>query len=152
MSKNTTVVRIRSDGTMVQVKSHGSEKKMAPEPIPRRSAARIAAAAANDRDNPPLTSGQLARLRPVPRVITLRRALGLTQEEFAAHYQIPLGTLRDWEQGRTEPDQAARAYLHVIAHNPENVRSALRAAEKSSARKRADSSMSLTRERKRRSR
>jgi putative transcriptional regulator len=42
-------------------------------------------------------------------VKTLRRALGFTQEEFALRYQIPIGTLRDWEQGRTEPDQPARA-------------------------------------------
>jgi putative transcriptional regulator len=52
---------------------------------------------------------------------TLRRALGLTQDEFAARYHIPLGTLRDWEQGRTEPDQPARAYLKVIAADPEGV-------------------------------
>jgi len=37
----------------------------------------------------------------------------------------PLGTLRDWEQGRTQPDQPARAYLAVIAHDPEGVRKAL---------------------------
>jgi putative transcriptional regulator len=47
--------------------------------------------------------------------------LGFTQEEFAVRYQIPLGTLRDWEQGRTEPDQPARAYLKVIARDPERV-------------------------------
>ena len=35
----------------------------------------------------------------------IRRALELTREEFAARYHIPLGTLRDWEQGRAEPDQ-----------------------------------------------
>jgi putative transcriptional regulator len=39
----------------------------------------------------------------------LRRARGLTQEEFAE--RVPLGSLRDWEQGRTEPDHPARAYL-----------------------------------------
>jgi putative transcriptional regulator len=61
-------------------------------------------------------------------VKTLRRALGLTQQEFAARYQIPLGTLRDWEQGRTEPDQPARAYLTVIAHDPEGARRALQGA------------------------
>ena len=43
---------------------------------------------------------------------------GLTQEEFAARYKIPLGTLRDWEQGRSQPDAPARAYLHVIASDP----------------------------------
>ncbi|HXQ49611.1 MAG TPA: helix-turn-helix domain-containing protein [Stellaceae bacterium] len=55
----------------------------------------------------------------------MRRALALTQEQFAAQYDIPIGTLRDWEQGRTEPDRPARAYLRVIAHDPEGVRRAL---------------------------
>ena len=35
------------------------------------------------------------------------------------------GTLRDWEQGAAEPDQAARSYLKVIARNPEAVLKAL---------------------------
>jgi putative transcriptional regulator len=51
-------------------------------------------------------------------------APALTQEEFAARYRIPLGTLRDWEQGRSESDQPARAYLTVIAHDPDGVRHA----------------------------
>ena len=55
----------------------------------------------------------------------LNPSYGLTQEEFAARYRIPLGTLRDWEQGPSEPDQPARAYLTVIAHDPEGVRRAL---------------------------
>lgn len=68
---------------------------------------------------------EMAGARPMPGVKTLRRALGLTQEEFAARYRIPVGTLRDWEQGRTEPDQPARAYIKVIASNPEWVSRAL---------------------------
>ena len=67
-------------------------------------------------------------MRRVPRVKTLRRALRLTQEEFAARYQIPLGTLRDWEQQRAEPDQPARAYLKAIAGDPEGVHRALQSA------------------------
>lgn len=58
-----------------------------------------------DSDARPFTPEELAKARRVPRVRTLRRALGLTQEEFAARYRIPLGTLRDREQGRSEPDQ-----------------------------------------------
>ena len=50
----------------------------------------------------------------MPRAKTLRPALGLTQEELAARFQIPLGTLRDWEQGKAEPDQSARAYLRQL--------------------------------------
>jgi putative transcriptional regulator len=73
-----------------------------------------------------MTTEELRTARRVPRIKTLRRALGLTQEEFARRYHIPLGTLRDWEQGRAEPDQAARAYLMVIAREPDVVRRALK--------------------------
>lgn len=50
-------------------------------------------------------------LQIMPCVKTLRRALELTQEEFALRYHIPLGTLRDWEQGRVEPDQSTHALI-----------------------------------------
>ena len=83
------------------------------------------AAALSDPDAQPITEERWQRMKPVPRAKTLRRALGLSQEEFAATFQIPLGTLRDWEQGRAEPDQAARAYLKVIAAVPDVVRAAL---------------------------
>ena len=55
----------------------------------------------------------------------LRRATGLTQEEFCARFRIPLGTLRDWEQGRSEPDKPARAYLRAIAGDAAAVSRAL---------------------------
>jgi putative transcriptional regulator len=85
----------------------------------------INAAALTDPDNPPRTPEREKHLKRVPQVKVMRRALKLTQEEFAARFRIPLGTLRDWEQGKTEPDQAARAYLTVIAHNPKAVIEAL---------------------------
>ncbi len=78
-------------------------------------------AAAADPDARPMTPEQLAKARRIPRLETLRRALGLTQDEFATHYHIPLGTLKDWEQGRGEPDQPAGAYRKVIAADPEGV-------------------------------
>jgi putative transcriptional regulator len=89
--------------------------------------AEVHAAALADPDAQPLTDARLAQMRPVPRAKTLRRTLGLTQEEFATRYQIPIGTLRDWEQGRVEPDQAAQAYLRAIAGNPAAVQCALQA-------------------------
>jgi len=92
------------------------------------SEAEIESAPLPDPDAQPPTESHMARLPRIPRAKTLRRALGLTQEEFATRYQIPLGTLRDWEQGRTEPDQPARAYLTAIAGNPEAVQRALRSA------------------------
>jgi DNA-binding transcriptional regulator YiaG len=32
-----------------------------------------------------------------------RSAIGMTQEEFADFFQIPIGTLRRWEQGQSKP-------------------------------------------------
>jgi putative transcriptional regulator len=81
--------------------------------------------ALTDPDNPPMTAGQLHAAPRIPQVKVIRRALRLTQEEFSARYQIPLGTLRDWEQGRSEPDQPVRAYLTVIAADPERTARAL---------------------------
>ncbi|CDX46805.1 conserved hypothetical protein [Mesorhizobium plurifarium] len=88
------------------------------------SDAEAEAGALADKDNPPLSADRPG-LAPVARVKVIRRALHLTQEEFSVRYRIPLGTLRDWEQGRTEPDQAAQAYLQVIAKEPETVSRAL---------------------------
>jgi putative transcriptional regulator len=87
--------------------------------------AEVHAAAMKDPDARPMTDEEFARAKRVPRAKTLRRALGLTQEEFAARFHIPLGTLRDWEQGRSEPDQPARAYLKVIAVDAQAVQRAL---------------------------
>jgi len=86
----------------------------------------IHAAALADPDAQPLTPKRLAQMKRTPQVKVIRRALGLSQEEFAARFRIPLGTLRDWEQGRKDPDAAARAYLVVIGRNPSAVSEALR--------------------------
>jgi len=86
------------------------------------------AAALADPDAQPLADADMDRMQQTPRLKIIRRALGLTQEEFATWFQIPLGTLRDWEQGAKEPDQAARAYLKAIVGDPEAVHRALLAA------------------------
>jgi putative transcriptional regulator len=125
MSKTTTSAKIRPDGTVVEVLEDGSERPIPKTPMRPMTEAEIDAAASADPDARPMTPAELRSARRVPRVKTLRRALGLTQEEFAIRYHIPIGTLRDWEQERTEPDQPARAYLKVIASDPEGVRRAL---------------------------
>jgi putative transcriptional regulator len=90
-------------------------------------------AANSDRDNKPLSDADLARMKRTPQVKITRRALGISQEDFAARYHIPVETLRDWEQGRVVPDQTARAYLTVIAREPDAVRRALKPARRSRA-------------------
>jgi putative transcriptional regulator len=52
-------------------------------------------ATVSDPDSPPATEAQLARARRVPTVRALRAKLNLTQEEFAARFHLPLGTVRD---------------------------------------------------------
>jgi len=88
------------------------------------------AAAMADPDARPMTDQEWARAPRVPQVSVIRRALKLSQEQFAATFHIPIGTIRDWEQGRYEPDGAARAYLRVIAREPNTVRKALSAGTK----------------------
>ncbi len=87
--------------------------------------AAIERAALADPDARPLTPADTRRMKRTPQAKIIRRALGMTQEEFATRYRIPLGTLRDWEQGRAAPDQPARAYLTVIARSPHEVQQAL---------------------------
>jgi len=130
MSKdNTIVARRQTDGTLVQVLPDGSTRPLKDTTDWKRLRAmaedEVQAAALADPDAQPLTAADFGRMPRVPRVKTLRRALRLTQEEFAARYHIPPGILQDWEQGRREPDQLARAYLLVIASGPEEVKRAL---------------------------
>ena len=93
---------------------------MSPEDIER--------AARADPDAQPLSEIDLKRMRRTPQVKIIRRTLELTQEEFSTRYRIPLGTLRDWEQGRAEPDQPTRAYLMLIARDPDYVHRTLNKA------------------------
>lgn len=58
-------------------------------------------------------------------VKAIRERKRMTQTEFAARYQLNVARLRDWEQGRSRPDSAARAYLRVIEREPEAVERAL---------------------------
>jgi putative transcriptional regulator len=93
----------------------------------------IHAAALSDPDAQPIPFGTNEELEKIGlihqvNVKRLRERLGLTQEAFAAAYRIPVGTLRDWEQRRKNPDAPARAYLLVIERNPELVASMLRPA------------------------
>jgi putative transcriptional regulator len=94
-------------------KTPNSPRAMTAEAIER--------AARADRDAQPLTETDLKRMKRTPQAKIIRRALELTQVEFAARYHIPLGTLRDWEQGRAEPDRPTRAYLTLIAREPNHV-------------------------------
>ncbi len=64
---------------------------------------------------------ELPRAADVPQI---RKAIGYSQEEFAALMGVSVGTLRNWEQARREPHGPARSLLLVAATNPAAVRGA----------------------------
>jgi putative transcriptional regulator len=55
----------------------------------------------------------------------IRSRLGLSQESFAQTYGFALSAVRDWEQGRRQPDRSARILLKVVEKEPEAVMRAL---------------------------
>ena len=60
----------------------------------------------------------------------VRAATKLTQAEFAKTYHLPIGTVRDWEQERSQPDVAARVLLSLIEIQPATVAKLVEEAEK----------------------
>lgn len=79
----------------------------------------------NDLEVQPTLPTELSKFQRVVNVKEIRKQLAMTQEEFAGAFHLSLATLRDWEQARSQPDQAARTLLKIIAHNPDLVREAL---------------------------
>jgi len=61
-------------------------------------------------------------------VKAIRTKMALAQPEFAARFGLPLGTIRDWEQGRAVPDRAAQILLRVIEAEPDLVHRVVEAA------------------------
>ena len=53
------------------------------------------------------------------RIRILRNRLGMSQQEFAQAFGIPTANIRQYEIGRHMPPPAVRAYLKVIAAEPE---------------------------------
>ncbi len=122
----TTRIRTAPDGTPVRVLPDGSEEPFViPEPDRARldamTDAEVTEAALSDPDAQPLSDEQLANMVRVPDLKKLRARLGMTQEQFASAYHLPLGTVREWEQHRRFPDTPARVLLTAIERDPETV-------------------------------
>lgn len=93
-------------------------------------------------DIPELTSQQLARaisarvrrrlmlgqFESGDDVVALRRFVGLTQAQFAGAMGISVHTLRNWEQGRRQPDGPAIALLRIAARHPRIIRENIKSA------------------------
>src|SRR5580658_11092524 len=61
-------------------------------------------------------------------VRAIRRATGMTQDEFASAYQFSVRTVQQWERGAKRPSGPARTLLRAIKADPEGLRRALAAA------------------------
>jgi putative transcriptional regulator len=131
MSKTRTIkAKKLKDGTLVEVLPSGKTRSF---PVDQTDWAaldamtdeEVHAAALADPDAQPLTEEQLAQAKRLAPVKRLRMKLHLTQEQFSKRYGIPLTTLRDWEQYRTQPDQASQSYIKVIDAFPDAIAMAL---------------------------
>lgn len=58
-------------------------------------------------------------------VRALRERLGLTQEEFARCYRLPLRSVQEWEQGRKRPAAGTMTLLLAISRKPKALAEAL---------------------------
>lgn len=54
-------------------------------------------------------------------VKAIRAANNMTQDAFARAFHLPIGTVRDWEQGRRQPDSGSRILLRMIAADARSV-------------------------------
>jgi putative transcriptional regulator len=62
---------------------------------------------------------------PAVNVRSIRHRTGLTQDQFSAKYGFAVASVRNWEQGRRQPERSARLLLKVIEKHPEVVEEAL---------------------------
>ena len=69
----------------------------------------------------------LAEFDLVIPIHAVRRKLGMSQADFARTLHIPIGTIRNWEQDRVQPDPAARALLTILYRQPKAALKALQA-------------------------
>jgi len=75
-----------------------------------------------------VTEGFIVHVPDEVDVKSIRMRLDLSQEAFAQRFGFSTAAVRDWEQHRRQPEQAARVLLLVIDRNPEVVTEALAAA------------------------
>lgn len=100
-------VRLKADGRLVQVLGDGQEQALPP--------AAMAPAIEMPAVLPDPQRDDAAYARAV------RARTGLTQAEFAARINVPIETVRNWEQGKRAPRGPARALLKMLATAPDLV-------------------------------
>jgi len=67
-------------------------------------------------------------------VRSLRKRLGMTQEQFATAFDLSLRTVQGWEQRHWVPDGAGRVLMSLIAYDPEAVMALVRQMREANSR------------------
>jgi putative transcriptional regulator len=96
-------VRLKADGRIVEILPDGSERPLT-----------NAASSADEAVTPgaaPESDAAYAK--------SVRARTKLTQAQFAARIDVPIETVRNWEQGKRSPRGPARALLKVIDKAPQ---------------------------------
>lgn len=69
-----------------------------------------------DGEDPDQPLDSFVLVTPAARV---REKLGLTQVAFAKAIGVPVATIRNWEQGRVNPEPAAQSLLRILDQRPD---------------------------------
>ena len=96
-------VRLKADGRLVEILADGREQVLPPQAPPTGRSIEAPNPASGD-------AGYARRIRSQTR---------LTQAEFAARIDVPIETVRNWEQGKRSPRGPARALLKLIDQVPD---------------------------------
>ena len=91
---------------------------------PKMDLAKIAATTEEDIRRHQIEDGEdpdapLPLFRPIPNVQVIRTRLRMTQQAFAKAIGVPVATVRNWEQSRTNMDPAVRSLLRVVEREPD---------------------------------
>ena len=58
-------------------------------------------------------------------VKAIRKSVGMSQQQFADTFGLKVASVRNWEQGRTEPEGPAKVLLTIISRKPKDALEAL---------------------------
>jgi len=95
------------------------------QPIGRIDTARVDSTTASDIAKQELADEANMMLDAAKFARRVRRRLGFSQAEFAECIDVPIDTIRNWEQGKRCPTGAAKALLKVLDKAPEAALAAL---------------------------
>ncbi|MEJ6783947.1 helix-turn-helix domain-containing protein [Aminobacter sp. Piv2-1] len=76
----------------------------------------------DDADSRDWTEAKTRALDAAAKLKFVRGLLEMSQGDFATLLGIPVATLQNWEQRRTEPDAVARTLIDLIYDDPKEMR------------------------------